>query len=695
MHVGWFIQNGLGGSPDSNLQEKGVHEHRQGSQEQTHDPEHNFNTLITILTGSNIVGAAVVFILCAGALPHPNRTLNQFRQTKTLHYSHEKALQWTSLMSTVPYLEGDISNDEPISVQRYGVFDVTVTDDDNENTIDTQTQWMDFKFMINGESLGLLTSIGPANYMSAVLLTFFMYSLHVLTTLDQNSSWNIMKKIRKLIHRWKSHVFALVILIWFFVYCNILIFKKWQDFEWTASDQKTKLSFRYYVEGSYISAFYAGIVISVYAFYLCVETKPLDYEQATDIKPYNIEYCFLGAIAFLLLTCTIIGLSSSVILETEAQVLIACALAMGLIEYFSTVVIRYIGYVQEVYVWTDIITSLPNTTDSMASHLNLGAFEKTEWGQKVKDERELQRIQMLKWKQRAKENKFKDIGNTIASKINDDQGVFMFHLMTFVQVLCILTNLLVAIPYMSIVWRLSVKQPNAFVIELLIFGILYGFSKVYYVVTMNQQVKHKHMSEVEVHQTGHVHFSENNVQYVKLFFSWSSSSEKHVRQILTTSMIFIVIITAAGYALETEKSATKLSKHEKIQYISLEQSMPNSNCSGIQSNQLIADVLDNLCEKENKMFTFDLSHKFSPIDLKVYAWTCWWQALMYPVFPQLPEKDPKYQHTDTFFCSTGFEFNFGDCRREYARKNNLDQYLGARMLPDSWQQVTSSSYKVN
>jgi hypothetical protein len=247
MHVGWFIQNGLGDSSDSNPQKKGVHEHRQGSQEQPRDPEHNFNTLIRILTVSNIVGAAVVFILCAGALPHPNRTLNQFRQTKTLHYSHEMALQWTSLMSTVPYLEGDISNDEPISVQRYGVFDVTVTDDDNENTIDTQTQWMDFKFMINGESLGLLTSIGPANYMSAVLLTFFMYSLHVLTTLDENSSWDFTKKIRELLHTWKSHVFALVTLMWFFVYCNILIFKKWQDFEWTALDQKTKLSFRWVV----------------------------------------------------------------------------------------------------------------------------------------------------------------------------------------------------------------------------------------------------------------------------------------------------------------------------------------------------------------------------------------------------------------------------------------------------------------
>ena len=109
--------------------------------------------------------------------------------------------------------------------------------------------------------------------------------------------------------------------------------------------------------GSYISAFYAGIVISLYAFHLCVEPKPLGYQQPTHIKPYNIDYCFLGAIAFLLLTCTIIGLSSSVILETEAQVLIACALAMGLIEYFSTVVISYIGYVQEIYVWPDIITT--------------------------------------------------------------------------------------------------------------------------------------------------------------------------------------------------------------------------------------------------------------------------------------------------------------------------------------------------
>jgi hypothetical protein len=92
----------------------------------------------------------------------------------------------------------------------------------------------------------------------------------------------------------------------------------------------------------------------------------------------------------------------------------------------------------------------------------------------------------------------------------------------------------------------------------------------------------------------------------------------------------------------------------------------NSQCvNGIQKNNLTKSYLDQKIDDENDNKYSDLKMLGnSPIAFKLFAWTRWWtlEQILTSKYNDF-KQDP-----DLYFCSTGFEQEFGLCRRQYTEK---------------------------
>jgi hypothetical protein len=217
------------------------------------------------------VGALCIFSLLAGifALHNPvhathDSILNMYRATKTMHLAGNPLdLQWTSLMSTQPYVETYNTHSVPgMSADADANPGMVAMYPMSDGYFTSGLQSTDVMY-INGQSLSILTSFAPNVYMSALIFVLFLYSLHVIMAPAMENSFIRLSWMPSL----KPYVFGAVILYWLAVECNYVIFNKWNDFTWN-----DMLTVRYDVEGSSVSVIYAAVVLCLYAFHLCVQS---------------------------------------------------------------------------------------------------------------------------------------------------------------------------------------------------------------------------------------------------------------------------------------------------------------------------------------------------------------------------------------------------------------------------------------
>jgi hypothetical protein len=599
--------------------------------------------------------------------------MNMYRRTKTMHLAaNPLELQWTSLLSAQPYVEtynthsvpGMSADADPGVVAMYHLSD---------GYFASGLESTDFLY-INGESLSILASFAPNVYTSALVFVLLLYSLHLIMAPTMENSCLRLSWMPSL----KPYVFGAVILYWLAFECNYVIFNKWNDFSWN-----DMLTVRYDVEGSSVSVIYAAIVLCLYAFHLCVQSgdcrdlfgtynvytvhknggnvlysnkldsmTPNKFEQVNGNPvsgPVNNDATILGAVTLFFLSCSSIGMSRSVALETEAQLILACVLSIAAIEYLCAKVCSYFWYVHAHYIHQDHMDSERSKTSQETEYFNI------------------------------------------------TQSILLCRLSVFVQTLVLVVNSLLLYILLYVLLSLRPSSWSATWLAVVILSFLYVLYKLYSVVDQWRHFKFTLPNEHKGSQSTHVNSTAEN--FKTQYETW------HEQMIDARHKMFygqevLLCVAIAGFLVMTlvllftpDAWGNGLRDDEKYQYFSLAESTSSANACprGVQHNGVLSKIAGNTCSAENAKATWTLGRN-TPVDMKVYEWTRWWRVIPTPVVKDETGKVQECtncQDVDTYFCSTGFEPQFNTCTREYKR---VSQNLPGRPVPLAWQTAVKAFY---
>lgn len=603
--------------------------------------------------------------------------LSMYRRTKTMHLAaNPLALQWTSLLSTQPYVEtynthsvsGMSADADPGVVAMYSLSDGYFTSGLETTDI----------LYINGESLSILASFAPNVYMSALIFVLFLYSLHLIMSPSMENSCLRLSWMPSL----KPYVFGAVILYWLALECNYVIFNKWNDLSWN-----NMLTVRYDVEGSSVSVIYAAIILCLYAFHLCVQSgecrdlfgmynvytvhnksgenvlysnklsiasmTPSKYEQVTGNPvsgPVTNDATILGAVTLFLLSCSSIGMSSSVALETEAQLILACALSIAAIEYLCAKVCAYFWYVHAHYIHQDHIDAEHSKKSSETEYFNI------------------------------------------------TQSILLCRLSVFVQTLVLVVNCILLYILLFVLQSLRPSSWSVTWWAVVILSFVYVLYKLYSVV---DQWRHfKFTLPKDVIASNGASTSEN---FKNQYDVWHKEmiDAKHKmfygQEVLLCVAIATFIIMTFVLLFTPDTWTNGLREDEKYQYFSLAEttSMGITCAKGVQHNTVMRDIAGSKCSALNDPEGKWNLGRDTPVDMKVYEWTRWWRVIPTPVVKDETGKTQECtncQDVDTYFCSTGFEPQFNTCTREYKR---VSQNLPGRPVPLAWQKAVKTFYTFN
>jgi len=616
--------------------------------------------------------------------------LNSYRQTKTMHLSaNPLALHWTSLLSAQPYVEryhsapGMSADADPGVVAMYHLSDGYFTSGLEPTDV----------LYINGESLSILTSFAPNVYTSALIFVLFLYSLHLIMSPKMDNSCLRLSWMPSL----KPYVFGAVILYWLLVECNYVIFNKWNDFTWHNKEPFFSLTVRYDVEGSSVSVIYAAIILCLYAFHLCVQSgecrdlfgtynvytvqrnggedklysnklgtmTPSMYEKVAGnlvSGPVTNDATILGGVSLFLLSCISIGMSNSVALETEAQLILACALSIAAIEYLCAKVCAYFWYVHAHYIHQDHMDSEHSKKSSATEYFNIS------------------------------------------------QSLLLCRLSVFVQTLVLVVNGIFLYILLSVLHSFRPSSVGVTWLAVVILSVVYVCYKLYSVVDQWRHFKFtlpkQKGSTGSNNQDSQSEASENfRTQYDE----WHEKMITSKHQIFTGQEIilcfailaFIVMTLALLFA--PDGWANGLGDDEKYQYFSMaESTSAGTTCAkGLQHNKIIRNIADSQYGADSQcsalmdpLAKWNLGHN-TPVDMKVYEWTRWWRVFPTPVVKDATGKTQECvncQDVDTYLCSTGFEPRFDTCTREYKR---VSHNLPGRPVPLAWQTAVKNLYTFN
>ena len=552
-------------------------------------------------------------IICLHYQPIHGGTLHRWKQTKTLHSSQSFDVKWMSLMPTTPYLD----NAEGFEVSAY--LPVHTDDEASESQV----------MYLSGDSWSILSSIAPNVYISTLLFIYVMYGFHVLTSVS--TGWYFLKP------EFKPYYFGVLVLVWYVTEFNNVIFSKWYDITWKPGGDSS-VTIRYDVEGSQVSVLYSGIIITLYAFHLCVKNGFIKDLYGNDTKDYqqlfprlgDIDSTLLVSLSLFLLTCTCIGMKRSVILETEAQLILACALSIGVLEYFSATICSYFYYIHVAFI-------IPLGDTQNAS---------------TKEEQEYNRT----------------------------HGIFMFNLCFLVQALVLIANSLLLVILIGSLSDLAIVSPGipVFWIYIIIMGIVYVGKKIYELFQTYQ--KRKELQHAPNEET------QGEIQTHELWWDkWKTTHAENlekmatIQNVIVAILMFVLSVTILNALVQNDLHATNLMNDETYQYLSLDRGTPPNSydlCKDVTSNNVMTKISDSTCAAEKPKDKFKVNSQ-TPMDLKVYAWTHWWRSLEDPVENKKNTLCVTCQKVDTFFCSTGFEPKAGKCKRE-------SDYDRSRKVPEKW-----------
>ena len=646
----------------------------------------------------NYLKPVAVFVLCVTSLlagvfamhnPLPragshDSILNMFRRTKTMHLAaNPLALQWTSLLSTQPYVErynthsvpGMSADADPGVVAMYHLSDGYFTSGLESTDI----------LYINGESLSILASFAPNVYMSALIFVLFLYSLHLIMSPSMENSCLRLSWMPSL----KPYVFGAVILYWLALECNYVIFNKWNDFSWN-----DMLTVRYDVEGSSVSVIYAAIILCLYAFHLCVQSgecrdlfgtynvytvhnkrgenvlysnklsssmTPSKYEQVAGNPvsgPVTNDATILGAVTLFLLSCSSIGMSRSVALETEAQLILACALSIAAIEYLCAKVCAYFWYVHAHYIHQDHMDTEYPKNSSETEYFNI------------------------------------------------TQSILLCRLSVFVQTLVLVVN---GILLYILLFVLRSLRPSSWSVPwtaVMILSFVYVLYKLYSVVEQWRHFKFtlpKKNISTDSDNPDSQFVASTSENFKSQYEVWHNEMIDAKHKMFYGQEVLLCVAIATFIAMTwfllflPDAWANGLGDDEKYQYFSLAESTSvGTTCAkGVQHNKVMRDIAGSTCAALTDPEAKWKLGRDTPVDMKVYEWTRWWRVIPTPVVKDETGKTQECtncQDVDTYFCSTGFEPQFDTCTREYKR---VSQNLPGRPVPLAWQTAVKNFYTFN
>lgn len=599
---------------------------------------------LVFLCVSSLLGG--IFALHNPAAATYDSVLNMYRRTRTMHQTMDpQRLRWMSLLSSEPYPESwsflspenpnrQLDSDDGV-VSRYHVSNGYFT-----STTSTPSDVM----YINGESMSILSSFAPNVYLSVLIFIFFLYTLHMIMAPKLDYSFARLSWMPSS----KPYVFALIVLYWLIVECNYVIFSNWSDFTWN-----NVLTVRYNVEGSTASVLYAAVVLCLYAFHLCVKSgdcrdlfgnyhlitthqdgKEILYSNNNKVSgsvieqekvmgnvksgPVDNDTTLLGSVTLFLLSCGSIGMARSVAPETEAQVVLACALSIAALEYLCAKVCAYFWYVHGHYIHND--------------HLDRERYHsKTE-------------------------------------EFNISQSLLLCRLTVFVQTLVLFVNsvLLYILLYVLVGLRQSTVSPVLWL--LIAVSALYVIAKACTILYQWNHFKFAVPKQVDEKE------SENS--FANQYKNWHDGMIKTRHSILQVEEIGMTLVLVAFIFIMwvlifiPDDWAKGLRNHEKIQYFSLAESTGSVCLKGVQLNSMMTSIAKSTCAEPADKWTLGQD---TPIDMKVYEWTRWWRPMPDAIVKNVNggrETCTNCQSANTFFCASGFEANNGDCAEEYKKGEN-------------------------
>jgi len=289
---------------------------------------------------------ALFFALLAVPLGHIDKMSN----AKSMHFTRNtRAFTFWSLLPSQAYAEN-------MEVQKYRVVDSVL---DKKDVNDSE----EHGFLIAG-GFGILTNVSSNVYVSALLIVYVI-SLLEAAVYRENEVKHGQK--RNVYFAWAS-----VGLVIAFVMLQLIVkFNTYHQVEWG----KSKIEVTYMWESG-ASIVYATLVVLLFVTHVNVKNHAwhaifpsmmannADHEAGVDKTsgsnpsvvtgtrnngPYYNEAHFMFSVTFFLFVMALLGDSRQLVLETEAQLLVLCAISLAVITVLSERVREYYLHVEAHY----------------------------------------------------------------------------------------------------------------------------------------------------------------------------------------------------------------------------------------------------------------------------------------------------------------------------------------------------------
>lgn len=315
---------------------------------------------------------------------------------------------------------------------------------------------------------------------------------------------------------------------------------------------------------------------------------------------------FLGGIANL-------GMARGVLLETEAQFVIVCLFSFAVLEFGRTHLFSYFWYLM-----VHVLEGAPH-----ADLQNCELFSHTK----------MIRVILI----------FVDV------------VVFLLQLIIVIMWQMTMDTLLV---YSTDPLRVFLVVVVSLFLLVRLFSVVYGFYELFRLFSYASNDGENIDDYMTEKRNGDLKYGKNVSMVV-----WQS--EKYLYLLTTWLMIIGILAISANSDATTPPAEARLRFAEKILYKAAAKYNANNACAlGVQKNPLLSTILTSSCDDKEVM---KQDESVDPVDMKVFAWSRWWQMNDRPVIMNKQDVCSKRDCAEygLLFCSAGFEQHWGQCKAEY------------------------------
>jgi hypothetical protein len=378
----------------------------------------------------------------------------------------------------------------------------------------------------------------------------------------------------------------------------------WKDVKWGKVTDAVEFAWQ-----QSWSSFTTGIVLIflyVCQIYVRERSKPTQGEEAQSTKSYDKlqscnDYATEYSITSYLLISMLLGMSRSVVLETEAQLLLMSALGLSLLTYLMVDIRAYFQYVEECF-----------EEDSTGSYLS---------------QKERQDYGLIGVVPPEKELLFAKDENVHSNHHTMMDGTFLV-----TQIICTA----VALVFFGIAWHVLFVLADSLPVVFYIVFILVAV----YLTLQAFEVLVRILPSLDI-------FGEQEELMAAQTYYWCSC--------VVMFIVTCTVLGSAAYMNANDGDRIRLRQLESVQYLAMADAEDNALCPfGVQKNpmlQLMGCFSTDMKFGDRKVLT-----QKNPVNFKVFHWTPWWE---------FAETSSQLQGPHLYLCSLGMDQYFGTCQTQY------------------------------